>query len=179
MKQKQLLTIRAFLCLALTVILGVLCMFPLFEVNVKVSDSTADDIIEVLENKKGQISYTSSLSENEREKQLKSCDEIIYDLQKARYLDVTFGSYEITLAAVIAESMQNGTPLPYGFETEEDVEKWTDEISSLLEEEENDENRNSLLQAFDEKCSEWSSKESMLKADLSEAAKKELETEVH
>lgn len=174
MKQKQLLSLRAFLCLALTVILGVLCMLPLFEVNVKVSNTTADDIITVLEGKKIQIKLQEDdLSEKELNEKLESYDELINELKRVCYYS-SAGDYEAILYKLVVENEENGTPLPYGFKTKEDVEKWNDELSKLLDEEADDENR----EAFAEKCLEWSLKESMLKTALSEAAKKELETEV-
>lgn len=173
MKQKQLLSLRAFLCLALTVLLGVLCMLPLFEVNVKVSSATADSIIEVLERKKDLIeSSERDLSEKELREKLESYDELINDLKRACYYSSV--NYETILDELVIENEENGTPLPYGFKTKEDVEKWKDELSRLLEKEDDDENR----KAFSEKYFEWKALEEMSRAGLSEEAENELDVEL-
>lgn len=173
MKQKQLLSLRAFLCLALTVLLGVLCMLPLFEVNVKVSSTTADSIIEVLERKKDLIeSSERDLSEKELREKLESYDELINDLKRACYYSSV--NYETILDELVVENEENGTPLPYGFKNKEDVEKWKNELSRLLEKEDDDENR----KAFSEKYFEWKALEEMSRAGLSEEAENELDVEL-
>lgn len=137
MKQKKLMAIRALICLVLTAILGILCLCPLFSINVKVSDEAADVLSKVVERKKI-IEVAEDVEEIE--KISKPYDELISKIQASRYYDIYY-SLDLLAEDIINDYNDSDKSLPYGFESEEEVTKWVDELKELYEEEMSDENR--------------------------------------
>ncbi len=168
MKQKTLLTIRAFVCFALTALLGFLCLCPLFTVNIKLSDETAEALIKVLENKKTLLNF----EDDDSAKDIEKLDSLISKLQGAWY----YQSHNLeSIALDLAQMCEDGDiTLPYGLKTEEDIEKWITELQEVYDKQEADEK----IDEWNEKYARWYPLNKSLK-NISEQEKAEVEKEAN
>lgn len=134
MKQKTLLLIRAIVCFVLIVILGVLCIMPLFKYNLKISDETVSTILTVLNTKKEFLEKeleTNKLSDNEDanpaiEKELAELNAFIDELNGAIY----FANTSDVLGVASQMSSIKGV-LPYGLTPSQDIETCAKELKKL------------------------------------------------
>lgn len=172
MKQKTLLTIRAFVCFALTALLGFLCFLPLFSFNVKISNQTVNELSSVLEFKKSLLQSEESNSSSAK-KEIEKLDDLIDDLQAAQYSQ-TFNLE--TLALELVQKCEDGdTVLPYGLKTKADIEAWAKELNEIQE----DQKANERYDEWAEKYSEWYEKKEALKSIQDNAEKAAAERELN
>lgn len=172
MKQKTLLTIRAFVCFALTALLGFLCFLPLFSFNVKISNQTVNELSSVLEFKKSLLQSEESNSSSAK-KEIEKLDDLIDDLQAAQYSQ-TFNLE--TLAIELVQKCEDGdTVLPYGLKTKEDIEAWVKELNEIQEGQKGDERYDEWAETY----SEWYEKKEALKSIQDNAEQAVAETELN
>lgn len=134
MKQKTLLLIRAIVCFVLIIVLGVLCIMPLFKYNLKISDETVSTILTVLNTKKEFLEKeleTNKLSDNEDanpaiEKELAELNAFIDELNGAIY----FANTSDVLGVASQMSSIKGV-LPYGLTPSQDIETCAKELKKL------------------------------------------------
>lgn len=169
MKQKTLLTIRAFVCFALTALLGFLCLCPLFTVNIKLNNETADALMNVLAYKKTLLNLEDDDSAKD---EIEKLDGLISKLQGAWY----YQSTNLDLIALeLAQMCDDGDiTLPYGLKTKDDIEQWITELQEVRDNQEADEK----IDEWNEKYAEWYPLNKSLK-NISEQEKAEVEKEVN